>query len=684
MALGRKIKVPRLFAVCLSARVFETRVLPRITIPSDRSFLEGLYSRQADGSYARPEGLEDAAARRLRELARAVGQNKGVVRVGKVSLLAVLAVGLLVFNLFFHDRLVEAGLERALQGVFSARAEIDGLRLRLLRGRLSFHRLAVADQEQPMRNLFELGRSTVDLQTGALLRGRVIVRNLSSRDVRWGTPRAVSGAIEDPAAPAAEKRDRGFSLSLAAVDFRALLEEQAGNLRSPAAAADLKARAQQSSAQWSGRIDAAEQNLRTLADQAEALRSLEPGSLRTAAEVQQALARIQGLYPTLRSVKQQVTDSRQGLLADSQELARARAAMAGLVEADIGYLRSLTDLSGGGLRSLLSAMAAPQLEKYLGRYAQYAGRALEYAQRLVFSGGDKAKSPKRAKRAGSLRRVGREVSFPVRELPRFLLQEMNASFGARGEAYFARFFLQNLSSDPSLTGAPVGFGAELAQEDRLLRVDGRLDLRGGKRLSADLEALGQPLDLSEGLEAVTLRRLKGRYDLRAELSLGGGGALSGGGRVAVRELSLEATGERGAIGAAVYDALSAAQELIVDFRFEAEASAADPAGGKLRITAATNLDELLAARLRQNLTELNAQQGRQLREELTRRLEADLAAGDSLRDGLGALLARSDGGLQDIAGHEKLLAQKRAELEARLKQLGGSLLKELTEGLTLP
>jgi uncharacterized protein (TIGR03545 family) len=681
--LGKKVKVPRLFAVRLPARVFERRVLPRIGIPSDRSFLEALYSLQADGSFARPEGLDDAAAWRLQELARAVGQNKGVVRVGKVSLLAVLGVGLLVFNLFFQDRLVEAGLERALQAVFSARAEIDGLRLRLLRGRLSFHRLTVADQEQPMRNLFELGRSTVDLQTGALLRGRVIVRNLSSRDVRWGTPRTVSGAIAEPAAPAAAREGKGFSLSPAAVDFRALLEQQAGDLRSPAAAAALKARAEQSSAQWSGRVDAAEQSLRALSDQVEALRSLEPGSLRTAAEVQQALARIQGLYPSLRSVKQEITDSRQGLLADSQELTRARGAIAGLVETDVDTLRSFTDLSGGGLRSLLSAVAAPQLEKYLGRYAKYAWRALEYAQRLGGGGGGEGQLRK-PKRAGPLSRVGREVSFPVRELPRFLLQEMNASFGAPGEAYFARFSLQNLSSDPQLSAAPVGFGAELAQEDRLLRVGGRLDLRGGQRFSADLESFGQPLDLSEGLEAVKLRQLKGRYDLRAELSVGAGGALSGEGRVAVRELALEGSGERDAIGAAVYDALSAAQELIVDFRFEADQSAANAAGGPLRITAGTNLDELLAARLRQNLAELSAQQGRQLREELTRRLEEDLAVGDSLQEGLRGLLTRSDGGLQDIGGHEKLLAQKRAELEARLKQLGGSLLKDLTGGLKLP
>ena len=80
-----------------------------------------------------------------------------MVRTGKVSLIAVLVAAVLVFNFAFKNRLLERALERGLEAVFSARAEVGELDFRIFSGRLFFAHLSVADKQQPLRNLFELG-----------------------------------------------------------------------------------------------------------------------------------------------------------------------------------------------------------------------------------------------------------------------------------------------------------------------------------------------------------------------------------------------------------------------------------------------------------------------------------------------------------------------------------------------
>ena len=189
------MKVPKLFKAELSEKRFRKKVIRRVYIESERNFLLGLYSKGADGLYHRPEELDTEDTKRLQQLARSIKKNRGVLRTGKVSLLVIVVAVILVFNFVFKNRLLEQALERGLEGVFSARAEVDDLDFRILSGRIFFAHLSVADREQPFRNLFELGATEVDLNTAELLKAKVVVTNLESLEIGWNTPRQTSGAV---------------------------------------------------------------------------------------------------------------------------------------------------------------------------------------------------------------------------------------------------------------------------------------------------------------------------------------------------------------------------------------------------------------------------------------------------------------------------------------------------------
>ena len=106
----------------------------------------------------------------------------------KLIVFIVLAGVLVGANLLFKDRLAERGLEAALESLFRARSEVDGLRLKLLGGKVAFRSLAVADEQEPMTNLFELGPTEADIDVVQLLSRKVVIESVACSDIRWGNP----------------------------------------------------------------------------------------------------------------------------------------------------------------------------------------------------------------------------------------------------------------------------------------------------------------------------------------------------------------------------------------------------------------------------------------------------------------------------------------------------------------
>jgi len=67
--------------------------------------------------------------------------------------------------------------------------------------------------------------------------------------------------------------------------------------------------------------------------------------------------------------------------ADREEIEAARSDFERAVDADVAYLTSLSDLSSGELKNLVSNVVAGYLEQTLGRYYGYARRVKGYADK---------------------------------------------------------------------------------------------------------------------------------------------------------------------------------------------------------------------------------------------------------------------------------------------------------------
>jgi len=165
-----KKKIPSLWASIDSPEALEKKILRHLQLPGDKDFAAGLFTSDEEGSFSLKKEISPSELKRVIKLDKAVKSARGSVRTGKLLLFGLIFGALILFNIFFKDKLIERVMENSLEMVFKAKVEITGLRASLLKGSLSFNALAIGDKDHPMTNLVETGPVTIDIRTWQLLR----------------------------------------------------------------------------------------------------------------------------------------------------------------------------------------------------------------------------------------------------------------------------------------------------------------------------------------------------------------------------------------------------------------------------------------------------------------------------------------------------------------------------------
>jgi uncharacterized protein (TIGR03545 family) len=665
---------PRLFPARMPERQFQRKILGRVHTTGDREFLLGLYGVQQDGSRVRAGELSPQDAKRLGGLAKSIGRNRGAVQVPRLVVLGVIAAGAVAFNLFFKNALLTRALRSGLEGVFGARAEVAGLDFRPVRGSITIARLAVADRERPMRNLFELGRTEASVDVLRILEGRFLVRNLECRNVRWDTQRRTSGALDRNPGPAAKaaaaekpadaaeggglvrKLGAAGANLLAAIDIPGLIDAQADELASTRRIAETNARLSALADKWSAEVKAGRDELDSLAPRIQVIRAFDYSSVRSLADARQVVDAVAAAAPAVKSLSARLSAAATGLSADLKTAAAERAAIEAAVTADTAYVRSKVSLSPEAWNSLASGLASRLLEKYLGRASPWALRAWDAAEGLV-------RQRKAAeKKAAPLARRGRTVHYPGSALPRFLLSSAAFSLAGQPGVPDIEAALADVTSDPDILGRPASVSAAAALGGQSLSLDAAIDTRTGRQSDAQLALRADNWDLAleDGLEAMSIRSLSGTTDLQVEVTLAGGG-VRGQGRVSVRGMALVLETGGDPLASAAAAALRAVPEALVRFSFGA------PADGPADVSASTNLDAALAEALGAQAGRLAAEYEEQVRVELMKRLEGGLAENGRLAGDLAYLQKAAVGNLTLTESWTGALADARKQLEKRLK-----------------
>lgn len=389
----------------------------------------------------------------------------------KGPLFALLGALLILWAVVFFcfDPLLKMGLIAGGQAAAGAKVEIASLRSKWLAGTLEIKGVAIADREEPMKNLVELPRAFFKLDVSALVRGKGVVRDAALEGLRFGTARKSSGALRNPPPPsklsqAIMKQVAPAKAAAIEVKSNASGEVDAAKLQGLKKFDEAKAKIAEIEARWKAKGDEAkaiEKEAREIADQLKAV----GGGGDPLKKVQQAAEAQKRLKALIARVDEQREQAKKDV-AEAQALVK---------EAD--------ELRKKDLNGLLAAAGLPTLDsqdlgtRLLG--AQTASR-LSTALKWIKYAKEKAAARKAANPPPPPRRAGLDVEFPrEHSYPQYLLEgaKITGSLDAvMGGALDLKGLLNGVTSNPKLYGKPATLAlAGKSASGPSVTLDGRLD-----------------------------------------------------------------------------------------------------------------------------------------------------------------------------------------------------------------
>ena len=136
---------------------------------------------------------------------------KGWIRWKGLIAFVVAVVAIVLVWFLAVDAVVRRAIEIAGTRAVGARVDLAAADLSLFPTGLTLSGLAVTNPDAPMENAVEVGKMTMDLDPGYLIRRKVIVNNLEVEGLAFNTPRKKSGEVPELARKNREKKERQLS-----------------------------------------------------------------------------------------------------------------------------------------------------------------------------------------------------------------------------------------------------------------------------------------------------------------------------------------------------------------------------------------------------------------------------------------------------------------------------------------
>ena len=699
--------LPKLFRKPISEKKLQRKVLRRIHIEKEKQFLLSKLQRDDQGRYYLPgaAGVPDGETpglagdtagagggdtggreltkedlKRLKAIAKAVRKNKGLLTAWKAGLVGVIVVAVIGFNLFFKNRLLERAAEQGLQRIFNAAVEIEGTDFSLIRGTIGFESFAAADEDRPMRNLIELGRTRLDLDVGRALSRKIIFDEITCREIRFDTPRTVSGAL--PGSGSDTAKDGGQSggdvlgelageagalgLEIGRESAERLIEKHEKGLKTLPLIDSVQARYTEMSTRWGRRTGETEDLVESFEARTADLLATDITTIDTPGEVESYLTELNTLKSEVEEARETVEEVYRDFTGDLEYVRTSSAEIAAAVEADIAYLAEALGTIGADAAGMIASVAEPVIRERLGRYYRAAEKALRIYTRLA---GDEKEAGRRGRiRLTDRGRRGTRVSFPTVGYPAFLIKHFEVSAGADGESGFSEFILRDLTGDHETWGRPTTAGFTTSS---LFGAGGTelmcgiiVDSRGTAEYLLDSTAAvrGIPLAVSGGLEPISISSFGAASDTTFGLDIAPD--MSGRG-----SLGMELSG----LDIVFSDTAPVIRDVLVGLLDDIEtltlnASFAFAEGSITDLTISTDIDRILQERIGSYLREQAERAAAEVEAAFRSYIEDELETNEALRGEIAEKGGEILSDVRSIEDLERLIEKEKQALRDRARR----------------
>ena len=479
----------------------------------DKEFVNNYFTADTDksGSVHIPKDSEIVKADfiRLKTVAKEIRQQKFGIKLIPLAAVAGAIVALCVVVAVFKNIIVRRAIAGGMQSAFQAKTDIGYLDFKPFDAKLTIKDLQQANKNDVMKNIFQVGKITVDFNLTELLRGKFDAENITVADVLIGTDRKTSGYI-----PVKQKREekqnesriadmqkalladvqKTLSDTFAEYNPETIIKNVESNLKSPAMAESAKETIEATVAKWKDTPESMEKSIREFSASVDSLIKTDWAGVKDPVKLKAALDAINAAAAQGKNIKEQTEKIAGEFKSDAaaaerlgKDISGAIASDKALIDKEIAKFKALkNDGIGGVFDKVLTAF----MYNLFGTYYPYVQKGIDTA--LQFKSKASASPSKKKAKKASRRMKGTDIYYKNDNIPKFLIEN------AYGSGADWSVSAKEVSSDPDKRGKPAELAAAFAVKGIENAVSAVIDGRSktdNPLVAAQYTGTGFPLSL---------------------------------------------------------------------------------------------------------------------------------------------------------------------------------------------
>ena len=514
-------KIPSLFRKKYTAKKLEKKIYKKLYVPDDKKYVKSLFTEVAKKGkkqtpvYAIPpekaEQLAKKEMKRLKLLAKQIKKQKG--RVNFVPLIVTIAfiVAIPVCFTMFKNVIIKKAITVVCEKIFEAKTDIQKVDFKFLDSSLKINKIEIANKNDYMKNLVDIGSITIDFDMAQLLKKRFVADELSVLDVNSGTDRTTSGelppkkekkikknksktekeasesklgkALADKKAVAANSLEQNITGLFNQFNPETLMQNYSAQLQTPAISKSVQEQVPQIVAKWQAKPAEVQKTVDELQKSVNDILTFDFNSVQNnPLKIKEFIESLDSTYKNIDKVKEDANGVLKNFNADIAEADGLRKSVQNAVNHDMKFANSeinkIKSLNISDGTKLISGMFENVACDVLGKYYPYAQKGVNYLLELKSKQATKPKTEKvkKEKKKYSVKRApGRDIFYRQDKVPSLWIKKMAGS----GPNFFAQ--ATDIASNQDIINKPakIDFNMELfnLQHTAKLVVDFRTETK---------------------------------------------------------------------------------------------------------------------------------------------------------------------------------------------------------------
>jgi uncharacterized protein (TIGR03545 family) len=594
------------------------------------------------------------------------------VRTKGILFLLLILVFVVLISMIFTDRWLENQMESVGSSIVGASVEFEGVDFSFLKLRVKWDSLKVTNPDNTWQNLFETGFTEFDLDPVPLFSKKVIIENVEMEGLRFNTPRKSDGRLvksqnqakKSKIVAAVENRLTREAATMPVFNLQQYTRKinldslwKMVDLRTPGRVDSLRKVFTQDYQTWQQRIEdlPSRNEINRLTSEVQIIKldqikSVE-GFQSAYNQTKQVRTEIDSLYHSVQTLKSNFNN-------DMSRIKQSRSVVSNWIGSDYQRALQVARIPDISMKNMGRLLFGQRIINQIQMILKYIGEARYYAE--------KVKSPKPEKESPP-RLKGQNIYFaPHQMMPKYWIKQISMS----GEAWHEMKIsgkVENIVSRQTVIDKPTTITISGSRRDQAaLNLKGTLDYREDtprENIFLNLQQIPLANVKLTNFPLLAQRIEKGKGEINAELNFKGSDFLADIGFNA-SNLAFGYSTEKTDLNPQLQNLSRSLIKSLNNITVDALAS---QTAGDFRFKVTSNIDNLLAARVKEIVSDEVERVKSQIENRVQKEVEDRRAQLDSLMNNQEQdLRARIEEIEQELNKQKQVVADKQKEIEQQI------------------